>query len=205
MLKRFSIPTVALYTIFTWSSTIVLSAQGIAPAPASEQILSYDSDITVNRDATLLVRETITVFAMGAQIKHGIYRDFPTRYHDRFGNPYTIHFEVASLERDGQPEDFHLEKLPDGLRIYMGKSNETVPPGEHSYELAYTVDREIGFFPDHDELYWNVTGNGWIFPIQKASATIHLPKGIARQAIMLDAYTGRQGSAETDYTASADS
>ena len=87
----------------------------------------------------------------------------------------------------------------------MGKSRETVPPGEHTYELTYTVDREIGFFPDHDELYWNVTGNGWIFPIQKASATVHLPKGIAQEAILLDAYTGRQGSAETDYTASADS
>ena len=99
---------------------------------------------------------------------------------------------------------FTCGKLSNGLRIYMGKSSEIVPPGEHTYELTYTVDREIGFFPDHDELYWNVTGNGWIFPIQEASATVHLPKGIAREAILLDAYTGRQGSAETDYTASAD-
>lgn len=204
MFKRLALLTVTLIPIFIGSFATVLIAQGSAPAPGSEQILSYNSDLTVNPDGTLLVRESITVFAMGAQIKHGIYRDLPTRYHDRFGNPYIIHFEVVSLERDDLPEDFHLGKLANGLRIYMGNSRELVPPGEHTYELTYTVDREIGFFPDHDELYWNVTGDEWIFPIQKASATLHLPKGIARQAILLDAYTGRQGSAETDYTASAD-
>ena len=40
--------------------------------------------------------------------------------------------------------------------------------------------------------------------MQEASATVHLPQGIAREAILLDAYTGRQGSAETAYNASAD-
>ena len=204
MFKRFSLLTITLSTILTGIFAAVLIAQGSAPAPASEQILSFDSDITVNPDSTLLVRETIMVSAMGAKIKQGIYRDFPTHYNDRFGNPYIIHFEFASLERDGQPEDSHLGKISNGLRIYMGKSSKLVPTGQHTYELTYTVNREIGFFPEHDELYWNVTGDGWILPIQEASATVHLPKGIAREAILLDAYTGRQGSAETEYTASAD-
>jgi len=204
MSKRFALLAVTLYAIFTWSFATVLMAQGDSPAPGSEQILSYDSDITVNPDGTLLVGETITVYALGAQIKHGIFRDILTRYQDRFGNPYTIHVEVVSLERDGQPQDFHLRKLSNGLRIYMGKSSELVPPGEQIYELTYAVDRAIGFFPDHDELFWNATGNAWIFSIQKASATVHLPRGIAQLAIMLDAYTGPQGSAGTDYSASAD-
>jgi hypothetical protein len=204
MCKRSYYLAVALYAIFTWSFTAVMPAQEAAPTPSSEQILSYDSDITVNPDSTLLVRETIKVRALGAQIKNGIYRDFPTHYHDRFGTPYIIHFEVVSLQRDGQPEDFHLRKLANGLRIHMGKSSEIVPPGEHTYELTYTVNREMGFFPDYDELYWNATGNGWIFSIQQASATVHLPKGISREAILLDAYTGPPDSAEASYTASAD-
>ena len=131
--------------------------------------------------------------------------DFPTRYNDQFGNPYTIHFDVVSSgarrPARGLPP---AHRLSNGLRIYMGNSGELFRPGEHTYELTYTVDRAIGFFPDHDELYWNVTGNGWIFPVQEASATVHLPQGIAREAILLDAYTGRQGSAETAYKASAD-
>jgi uncharacterized membrane protein YgcG len=204
MFKRLPLLTGTLLAILTWSCTTVLRAPETAPAPDIEQILSFDSDITVNPDSTLLVRETIRVFAMGTQIKHGIYRDFPTRYHDRFGNPYTIHLEVVSLERDGKPEAFHLEKLSNGLRLFMDKSSEPIPPGQHTFELTYAVDRAIGFFPDHDELYWNVTGHGWLFPINLASATVHLPKGMAAEAILLDAYTGRQDSVGTGYAASVD-
>jgi uncharacterized membrane protein YgcG len=204
MPKQLAALTRTLLLVIACSSASALFAQGNAAGIEREQILSYHSDITVNPNATLLVRETISVFATGTQIRHGIYRDFPTRYQDRFGNAYVVHFEVVSVQRDDQPEDCHLEKLSNGLRIYMGKSSELVSPGAHTYELAYSVDREIGFFSDHDELYWNVTGNGWVFPIQKASATAHLPKGIAHDAILLDAYTGPQDSAGTDYIASAD-
>jgi uncharacterized membrane protein YgcG len=204
MPKQFAALTRAVLLVIACGSVTPFLARGNAARARNEQILSYHSDVTVNQNATLLVRETISAFATGRQIRHGIYRDFPTRYQDRFGNAYTVHFDVVSAERDDQPEDYHLEKLSNGLRIYLGKSSEFVSPGEHTYELAYRVDREIGFFPDHDELYWNVTGNGWAFAIQEASATVHLPKGIARDAILLDAYTGPQGSAATDYAASAD-
>ena len=202
--NRLAIIPVALFAIFTSGSVAVLRAEVHAPEPTTGQILSYDSDITVNLDGTLLVVETIKVFALGTGIQHGIYRDLPTRYHDRFGNPYSIHFEVQCLTRDAQPDNYHLEKASSGLRICMGKSSGLLAPGEHTYELTYAVDREMGFFPDHDELYWNATGNGWIFPIEKVSVTLHLPKGIAQEAILLDAYTGPPGSAETDYSASAD-
>lgn len=195
---------VALFAVVTGCFCPYLRAQGAAPAPGGAQILSYDSDITVNHDSTLQVRETITVFIPGGQSKQAIYRDLPTHYSDQFANPYVIHFEVVSLERDGQPEDFYLRKIPNGLRIYLGRRREEVPPGEHIYELTYTVDRELGDFTDHDELYWNVTGNGWTLPIQKATATVHLPMGIAPGAILLDAYTGRPGSAAGDYTAQMD-
>ena len=204
MFRRLCTIHAAILLILTGSFATALSAQEPVPPPAHEQVLTYDSDITVNPDGTLLVRETIKVLAAGVQIKHGIERDLPTRYHDRFGNPYTIHFDVVSLERDGGPEEFSLAKVPTGLRIDMGNGDESVSPGEHTYELTYSVDRGVGVFPDHDELYWNVTGNGWTFPIQAVSATLHLPKGISQIAILLDAYTGAQGSAETNYVASAD-
>ena len=204
MLKPHSCLIVIFFAMLLWSTSPVLRAQESVPTPMLEQILSYDSDITVNPNGTLRVTETVKVLAMGAQIQHEIYRDFITRYNDRFGNPYTIHIEVVSLELDAQPEDFRLRQIANGLRIHMGNSSEMISPGEHTYELTYDVDRAIGFFPDYDELYWNVTGNGWMFPMLEASATVHLPQGIAREAILLDAYTGRQGSAETAYNASAD-
>jgi len=204
MLKRNWLLAATLFALFTPILARLLLAQGTTSNPDTERILSYDSDITVNHDGMLQVRESIKLFATSATFKHGVYRDVPTRYHDRFGNPYTIHFEVISLNRDDQPQDFRLEKISDGLRIYVGQSSDIIPTGEHTYELTYVVDRSIGFFPSHDELYWNVTGNGWAFPIEKASAVVHLPKGIIKQAIMPDAYTGRQGSVEAGYIAAAD-
>ena len=56
-----------------------------------------------------------------------------------------------------------------------------LPPGEHTYTLSYRTDRQLGFFKDHDELYWNVTGNGWIFPIETASATVAAAAGGPRR------------------------
>ena len=119
MLKRHWFLTAAFFALFTASLTTLIFAQGTTSNPSGDRIVSYDSDITVNYDGTLQVRETIKLFATSATFKHGIYRDALTRYHDRFGNPYTIHFEVISLTRDDQPEDFRLEKVSDGLRIYL--------------------------------------------------------------------------------------
>jgi len=171
---------------------------------ATERILSFHSDITVNPDASMRVEETIKVRAAGEQIKHGIFRDFPTRYRDRLANPYVLGFEVQEVRRDGKPEPFHTEKLGNGVRVYIGDKDVFLDPGEHTYTLVYATNRQLGFFPDHDELYWNVTGNGWIFPIDEASATVALPGGIKRDALLLDGFTGPQGSLGTAFTWSVD-
>jgi uncharacterized membrane protein YgcG len=172
-------------------------------ARRAERILSYSSDITVNDDASMVVRETIKVRSDGQQIKRGIYRDYPTRYRDRTGNKYVVDFTVTEVLRDGKPEPYHLEEVGNGQRVYIGGQNVFLEPGEYTYTLTYTATRELGFFKDHDELYWNVTGNGWAFPIEKASATVHLPPGIPRQSLQLDGYTGFQGARGKDFKAMA--
>jgi len=160
----------------------------------SEEILDYHSDIRVQHDASLLVRESIRVRSAAVNIQHGIYRDFPTRYKDRLGNRYVIHFVVVDVSRDGQPEEFHMEERTNGERIYIGDENVILAPGEYTYALTYTANREIGFFADHDELYWNVTGTGWAFPIAHATATVTLPENIPASSIGMDGYTGPQGA-----------
>lgn len=167
-----------------------------AVSRADERILYYHSDITVRPDATLRVTETIRVNAENAEIRHGIYRDFPTAYEDRWGNRYNVYLTIVSAFRDGVLEAWHTEQRSNGVRIYLGDKNTIVSVGEHTYELTYTVTRELGFFPDHDELFWNVTGNGWGFPIDKTAAIVRLPASIPRDQIKLDGYTGAQGSRE---------
>jgi uncharacterized membrane protein YgcG len=167
----------------------------------AERILSFSSHITVNPDGTMLVTETIKVRSTGDQIKRGIYRDFPTRYRDRHGNNYVVGFDVKGVKRDNATEDYHTEDRANGVRVYIGRSDYFLPPGEYTYTLTYKTDRQLGFFKDHDELYWNVTGNGWVFPIDGAAATVVLPKGTSRDKVIIDGYTGPTGAKGKDFRA----
>ena len=62
-----------------------------------ERIISYDSEITINEDASMIVVEKIKVHVEGIKIKRGIFRDFPTQYKDNYGNNYNVKFEVLEI------------------------------------------------------------------------------------------------------------
>ncbi len=173
-------------------------------AEGAEKILLFRSDVLVRSDGVMTVRETIKVRAEGVEIKRGIYRDFPTRYTDRRGQRTVVGFTVLGVERDGRPEAYHTEDRDNGKRVYIGKKDVFLKPGEYTYTLSYETDRQIGYFPDHDELYWNVTGNGWTFPIEKATALVTLPAGLRGANLKLEAYTGAQGAKDRDYIARVD-
>ena len=129
------------------------------PSLAIERIRLFQSDVTVMPSGTLTVTETITVVAEGNQIKRGIYRDFPPEYRDHDNRKHRVGFQLLNVTRDGRPEAHHTEKLSNGVRIYIGQHDRFLPPGEYRYTLTYQTDRQLGFFADHDELYWNATGN----------------------------------------------
>ena len=58
------------------------------------------------------------------------------------------------------------------------------------------MNRVLGFFDDHDELYWNVTGTEWDVPIHAASAMVELPAGAT--GLRATAFTGAYGSVAQD-------
>lgn len=180
-----------------------LAAALLAPfgAKAEERILAFDAQIRVHADGRMTVEETITVRAEGRDIRRGIYRDFPTDYRDRAGNRYRVGFEVRQVLRDGSPERHHQQRQGRGVRVYIGDADTLLRPGVYRYTLVYETDRQLGFFAAHDELYWNVTGNDWAFPIDEAGATVHLPRGIAPQHIGVEGYTGPSGAQGRDYRA----
>jgi len=170
-------------------------------AAQEERILSYDSDITVHDDGSMVVKESIRVHAAGDQIKHGIYRDFPTEYKNRLGIRTHVPFEIVSVTREGQPEDYHTSSKANGIRVYIGPRFSTIPPGDYTYAIIYKTDRQLGYYDDHDEIYWNVTGNGWNFPIDHATATVHIPFKIPRRVIETYGYTGPKGYQGRDFKA----
>lgn len=172
---------------------------------ANERILSFHSEIRVLTDSMIEVTETITVRAEGNRIKRGIYRDFPTEYEDKLGNVYKVAFEPLAVLRNDRPEAFHTQPVWRGVRTYFGHANRLIDHGEHTYTFRYRASRMLGFFENHDELYWNVTGFDWAFTIDKASASVVLEFDAPLSGITHEAYTGPFGAKGKDYRSRVDS
>jgi uncharacterized membrane protein YgcG len=174
--------------------TFAALALAAAPAAAEERITSYVSDVAIQPDSSLEVTETIDVHSEGDRIRHGIYRDFPTLYSGRNGGRVRVGFTFERAELDGQPAPAKVAPVSNGVRMKIGSADTELQPGNHRFVIHYRTTRQIGRFGDYDELYWNVTGNGWAFPIDVAEATLRLPS--PAEFSRPSAYTGAQGSTE---------
>jgi len=145
-----------------------------------ESILSFKSEIKVNGDGWLNVTETIRVQAEGDQIKRGIYRDFPQAYKLKWGFKQIRPFEVIAVRRNGRAEEFKIMKMRYGTRVRIGSADYELPHGKvQEFQIEYQTNRQlITNDGGADELYWNVTGNEWGFPIHEIEAKVVLPEGI---------------------------
>jgi len=156
------------------------------------EIIEFHSDIVVESEDAIVVTETILIDFAKNKGKRGIFRPFPTEYKDKLGIVKKVGFEILSIEKNGVNEPYFMEKASNGKVIYVGDRNVFLPGGQYTYTLKYRTTRQLGFFDDYDELYFNITGNDWAFPIRKASATIHLPEGAP--VVGNSAYSGPYGS-----------
>lgn len=181
---------------------ILLMLSCATPALALERILAYDSEVEVHADGTLDVREHITVHADGHNIRRGIYRDFPTRYKDRYGNRVAVDLDVVEVLRDGKAEPWFTERVANGVRINTGNDDLLPVPAEYTYTLHYRTNRQLGFFDAHDELYWNAIGTGWNFAIESGRVDVTLPQPVPVAQLNAEGYTGPQGSKGQGYLAS---
>lgn len=170
-------------------------------ASADERILSFHSDIVINTDASIDVVETIRVRAEGQQIRRGIYRSIPTVYFDKTGNRFEVSIDPVSVTRDGVAEAYHVKRPRESIDVYFGRSDYFLPDGEYEYRFHYRATRMLGFHESHDELYWNVTGFEWRFPIDAASASVRFAFPIDSDLLDVEAYTGAFGEKGRDYTA----
>lgn len=154
----------------------------------SEKIKNFSVEIKINENSSFLVKESI-LYDFAENLRHGIYRDIPVKdikikvlkVIDELGHSYP--FQVGS--RDGY------------LRIKIGDPQKLIK-GEHLYNIFYQVYNGLSFFDDHDELYWNVTGNEWKVPIEKAEVLIYLPEKVPSENLKFDCFTGPFGSIEKD-------
>jgi len=168
-----------------WGWATLLGAQD------GERILDYLSDIEVRKDGTMLVTETIKVRSQGINIQRGIFRAFPVKYRDALGNNVVVRFDVQEVLKDGRSEPYFQKKEGRFINLYIGDSNTYLNPGEYTYTITYSTNRQLGFFEDYDELYWNAIAHGWSFAIDQARARVKLPAGA--DILQYTAYSGPQG------------
>ncbi len=176
---------------------LLLPACAGVPA-GSERVLDFHSDVTVHPDGTLKVVEQVRLLSAGLRIKRGIFRLFPKALPDAQGRPRPFEASLVSVTRDGGPAVHHFEDVREGRTLIIADRQAPLPPGEHTYTITFTTNRQVEAIGGLDELVWNVVGAYWGFPIDAASATVRLPGPVPRADLKVQAYTGGPGVKKED-------
>ncbi len=157
-------------------------------------INKFHSDIMIHEDSSIIVKETIDVEFH--QQRHGIYREIPFKYRDDFGKVITTPTRILSVtDGSGKAWKYKVERTGPVINVRIGDARKYVQ-GRWTYIITYKVENVILFFKDHDELYWNVTGNFWKAPIKEASAVVFLTTKEKGKNLMAAGYEGGYGSKE---------
>ncbi len=164
------------------------------PVLAAETIDDFSVTIKINPGSSIDVTEQIT-YDFGAEQKHGIYRNIPVKYKTKAGN-LKLRLDVISVD-DGAGHPYRYEVINKGndKSVKIGDPDVYVT-GKKKYVLHYIVKGAINHFADHDELYWNATGNEWSAVIAQAKATVILPQAVSAGDLKSDCYAGPPGSAD---------
>jgi uncharacterized protein (TIGR04222 family) len=176
---------------------LLLPVCWVAPAAAQHSLTieRLDAVIRVQPDAGLEVTETITAHFTGSW--NGIYRTIPIKYRTAQGFNWTLHLDqVRATDAQGRPLRLEASRV----RHYL-KYKIWVPGAEDATRtlvLHYHATNGLRFFEDHDELYWNVTGDEWDVPLQAVAARVELPA--AATGIRSIAFNGAYGSTAQDAT-----
>ncbi|MFH1549319.1 MAG: DUF2207 domain-containing protein, partial [Planctomycetota bacterium] len=111
-----------------------------------------------------------------------------------------LRLQVISVT-NGEGESWWYSRSRKGDSVYLkiGDKNRMFSDTQ-VYVIEYRVQRGVGFFDDHDELYWNAIGDGWPVTIKSGICTVHLPEQIDSAGISIAGYTGPFGSRNRECT-----
>ncbi len=166
----------------------------------SWRISDFQDTINITADGTASIHEKINLVFIGEW--HGIHRTIPVEYPGPRGTNYTLFFDVTGVTGDGGEKLKYESKVSNGfrdLKIYIPGATDTT----RTVEIDYVVRNGIRYFEDHDEFYWNVTGNDWPVPIDHAAAMVMFPNS-ASGSLRVQGFTGVYGSKDREVTAEVD-
>src|SRR5260221_7049052 len=189
-----------MFTNHFWPLAIYFAAAFVLAEAGNARELrieKFDARGTVSPNGTVDVTENITFRFIGHW--NGVYREIPVEYNTPQGMNYSLFLDVKRItDSNGEKLKYESSRVRHyrKLKIYVPGAEDT----KKAIVIEYTVSDELGFFDDHDEFYWNVTGDEWDMPIASASANITLPVGATgiRTNVFTGAYrsTGKQAEAE---------
>jgi uncharacterized membrane protein len=162
------------------------------------RIESFQSGIIVMPNGTIDVTESIQAHFIGGPW-HGLYRTIPVEYVTPQGLNYSLFLDVKRVtDASGRTLKYESsrERHYRKLKIYVPDADNST----QNISIEYTVSDALRFFEDHDELYWNVTGDEWDIPIQSVRARIILPEGTTniRANVFTGAYRSRAQNADVE-------
>jgi len=161
----------------------VANARTIAVAQAApgERILSFTADYDLASDGSVRVTETL-VWQFGPGEHHGIKRNITVRQ-SVATPPDTVRIyemsEVGASSPTGANADVYVSELGADNVIRIGSPTEPFEGAQQqTYVVTYHLAHVANGFPDHAELFWNVTGGGFDLPLDSVKVTVHGPAAV---------------------------
>ncbi|HVT77180.1 MAG TPA: DUF2207 domain-containing protein, partial [Acidimicrobiales bacterium] len=144
----------------------------------------------IQRDGSINVVETLDV-DYADEAHHGIYQYFNVRFNYDPNPKYKRVYKMRHIHVTATDASAHTAISDSGRvkTLKIGDAHKTVT-GMHTYVISYRLDGALNGFKDHDELYWNPVGFGWVMPIDTTQVIVRAPDGVQR----VGCFTGPEGS-----------
>jgi uncharacterized membrane protein YgcG len=173
----------ALLTVLVALTLMVVLPAASAQAAGGERILSFTAAYELAGDGSVGVTETL-VWQFGPGEHHGIKRNITVR--QGVDSPPDKHrvFEMTDVEVSsptGANADLDISELGADNVIRIGSPDETFTgEQQQTYVVKYRLAHVANGFPDHAELFWNVTGGGFDMPIDSVKVSVHGPASVTK-------------------------
>jgi len=160
---------------------LTFGLSSVAQAAEGERIVSFTADYDLASDGSMGVTETID-WQFGPGEHHGIKRNITVRQgvSDPPGK-YRVYemSDVTASSPTGANADIYVSELGADSVIRIGSPDEPFEGAQRqTYVITYRLAHVANGFPDHAELYWNVTGGGFDIPLDSVKATVHGPAAV---------------------------
>ncbi len=152
----------------------------------------FDVDITVNPDASLLVRETQLINFHGsfsflnrdlsAQAAKGVTGK-------SYGKVRFSDFAVYDMEGNPLPKDsWKVENIPEGKRVHVEFSAKDERKG---FVFEYRMAGAILYYDEYDRLYYNAVSEDRDVPIARSTTEVRFPQGTDLDQVKSELYVGK--------------